>query len=174
MSTQDALYIVAAFIVGVACGSVATLANEAFGDAVGAFFGFFIVRLVPFTMWAYQARQGQGYQVRLPGKAQGATWISDGNVWGGVFLSEDKHSGLSPLLLLPAGLVRLAVRLWGRELLVEYKGEEEHHGSIVLALRVAPGLILARRRDEDLSYLKEHGRFPTFDLLTRRPLPLPA
>jgi hypothetical protein len=159
---------ISTFLLGVILGAVAGCLSEGFGEGIFAALALLVRPLVPMCLWHRHIRGINGSPVVLLGAR--SRLVRDGDKWVAI-VSPQHGGGLGPLplTLLPISLLRLAVRLWGHPLDVEYLGTPGK-GSAVRALDVIPGLILARRRDEDLSYLKEHGRFPTFDLLTRRPV----
>lgn len=135
-------------------------ALDTFAAVAGA-----VIRPVMPIMWSVRAWQDRAewQSTDLDGRAVFVRSID--NTWVVLFDRADSRVGFSPLLLVPVGAVLLAVRLLGRPVRVLDGGGEEATGYIFRALRLAPGLRLARRRDEDLAYMREHGQFPAVALL---------
>lgn len=118
-----------------------------------------IVRpLAPFWCWVSIGRNTAGTPLRNE-QGQIVRWVNDGDKWVGIY-TDARHGWCSPLLLAPAGLIRLSVRLFGANRKFSLPGDPTR-GYILKTLTVAPGVRLARRSKEDLAYLREHHRFRT-------------
>jgi hypothetical protein len=157
------LIIVIAFIIGLITGLVAQAINEDIANFVLAPIACLIRWIIPVGIWGRSLAQTSGFQMR---KLDGQQVIceSDGNTWLAVFERTDRHFSFSPLLLLPSHLVRLFVMRFGDELRLETKAGSGQ-GHIVIGLRLASGLLIARRRPEDLAYLAAHHKFPIHQLV---------
>jgi len=159
-----AIVAIGTFLLGFLTGGMVIGLNDGLSDGFFGIISFFLRPSLPLYFWLHQARDTSGWMLSIPG-SEDARFITDGNEWGALFLRENSRVGFSPLLLIPAGLVRVAIRIFGRKVTTGLTDNREN-GYIFTGLRVAPGLILIRRRPEDIGYMERTGYFPTFNLAT--------
>ena len=153
------------FLAGALTGAIATAflftLSERPAELFGAVAGTLLRPVMPFWVWANVTYRISSYPACTP-TGEPVKIVTDGRDWVGVLYAN--RLGFSPLLLLPAGLVRLAVRTFGREVKVALSADELDQGYIFRGLRITRALTFAVRRPEDLAHLGEHSRYPTVDI----------